>query len=195
MTGLYRREVPVRHRRVLLVLLTGADGLGGFTVCDAAQVSTGTFYPQIARMERHGWVAGTWEQVPAGQRRRPRKFYRLTPYGRLRAAAVLGLEHRDGSPDWPGTGKPAGYRMGKAEKRIVMALLPGAPNADFTLLRWLTGLGRVRFTRALNWLQDGQWITARPGPRRLPCYQLTAEGRMRAPLVLHLTIPAPGGRR
>ena len=38
-----------------------------------------SLYPLLYRMERRGWIDGTWvEQV--GQRRR--RFYRLTPVGR-----------------------------------------------------------------------------------------------------------------
>ncbi len=37
-----------------------------------------SLYPLLYRLERRGWVKGTWE--PAGGRRR--RFYRLTPSGR-----------------------------------------------------------------------------------------------------------------
>ena len=38
-----------------------------------------SLYPMLYRMERRGWIDGTWVEK-AGQRRR--RFYRLTPVGR-----------------------------------------------------------------------------------------------------------------
>jgi PadR family transcriptional regulator PadR len=38
-----------------------------------------SLYPMLYRMERRGWIAGTWIEK-AGQRRR--RYYKLTPAGR-----------------------------------------------------------------------------------------------------------------
>jgi transcriptional regulator len=38
-----------------------------------------SLYPLLYRLERRGWIAGTWVEK-AGQRRR--RYYRLTPSGR-----------------------------------------------------------------------------------------------------------------
>ena len=38
-----------------------------------------SLYPMLYRMERRGWISGTWVEK-AGQRRR--RFYKLTPAGR-----------------------------------------------------------------------------------------------------------------
>jgi transcriptional regulator len=40
-----------------------------------------SLYPLLYRMEKRGWVKGTWEDPPGGRRRR---YYRLTPAGRRR---------------------------------------------------------------------------------------------------------------
>jgi DNA-binding MarR family transcriptional regulator len=85
------RRAARRQRRVLLVLLTGASNLGGYTVCQAAQVGPGTFYPMMDRLERTGWVTGRWEAVPAGEDRPRRRFYSLTLKGQMRARQMLGL--------------------------------------------------------------------------------------------------------
>jgi DNA-binding PadR family transcriptional regulator len=79
-------------RRVLLVLLTGAGKLGGFTITRAAMVNSGTVHVVLAKLERAGWVTSEWDQhgVPATSPRR--RFYELTAYGRARALALLGLE-------------------------------------------------------------------------------------------------------
>jgi DNA-binding PadR family transcriptional regulator len=80
------------HRRVLLVLLTGASRLSGYPISRAGMVGSGHVYVVLARLEREGWVESEWEAgeaLPNGGRRR---FYHLTPYGRTRALKVLGLE-------------------------------------------------------------------------------------------------------
>ena len=40
-----------------------------------------SLYPLLYRMEKRGWVKGTWEGRPGGRRRR---YYRLAPAGRRR---------------------------------------------------------------------------------------------------------------
>lgn len=79
-----------RDRRVLLVLLTGASNLSGYPLSRAAQVGSGSVYITLAKLERQEWVEGEWgEYTPNGGRRR---YYHLTPYGRIRALRALGLE-------------------------------------------------------------------------------------------------------
>jgi hypothetical protein len=78
-----------RDRRVLLVLLSGAVNLGASTIAGAAQVPA--VGPSLTRLEVEGWAASDWSPEVGGHRRR---LYRLTPVGRLRALAALGLEER-----------------------------------------------------------------------------------------------------
>ena len=40
-----------------------------------------SLYPLLYRMEKRGWVKGTWEDPPGGRRRR---YYRLAPAGKRR---------------------------------------------------------------------------------------------------------------
>ncbi|HXR98157.1 MAG TPA: PadR family transcriptional regulator [Terriglobales bacterium] len=47
-----------------------------------------SLYPVLYRLERQGWIAGRWVEMP-GQRRR--RYYRLTPDGRR----VLRQQRRD----------------------------------------------------------------------------------------------------
>lgn len=42
-------------------------------------VDTGSLYPALHRLERHGWVAGTWKMSESRQRVRE---YRITPMGK-----------------------------------------------------------------------------------------------------------------
>lgn len=87
-----RVRVPRSHRRVMLVLLTGAQGLSGYPIGRAAMVGSGSVYLILARLERLGWVSSEWETpnpLPDGHGRR--RFYRLTDEGRRHALEVLGL--------------------------------------------------------------------------------------------------------
>ena len=50
------------------------DGSGG-----VLRFHVASLYPMLYRMERRGWIHGTWVEK-AGQRRR--RYYKLTPAGR-----------------------------------------------------------------------------------------------------------------
>jgi PadR family transcriptional regulator, regulatory protein PadR len=83
-------RVTKRLKRVLLVLLTGAPDLSGYVICRAAGMGSGSIYPELARLERAGWV-DSYREVPDPAGRSPRRFYRLTPEGRAAAFPLLGL--------------------------------------------------------------------------------------------------------
>jgi PadR family transcriptional regulator, regulatory protein PadR len=53
------------------------------TTGDVLQVEHGSLYPALHRLERKGWLAGTWE---VRERNRELKYYRLTPAGRKQLA-------------------------------------------------------------------------------------------------------------
>ena len=86
-----------KNRRVLLVLLSGASNLGGYTICRAAGLSSGTVHPFLARLESVAWVDSTWGPYlgDSGLRRR---LYHLTRKGRIKAEDLLGLEVRAAPP-------------------------------------------------------------------------------------------------
>jgi PadR family transcriptional regulator, regulatory protein PadR len=85
-----------RVRRVLLVLLTGADELSGYPVSHLAGVNSAWVYVILARLERLGWVASEWQQNPPPRQPGRRRFYRLTRQGRAKAIGLLNLEMPDG---------------------------------------------------------------------------------------------------
>jgi PadR family transcriptional regulator PadR len=85
-------RVPRSHRRVLLVLLTGAPGLGGSTVARAAMTGYRRTHLILARLERLGWAESDWECPDLLPDRLRRRFYRLTPEGRRQALKALGLK-------------------------------------------------------------------------------------------------------
>lgn len=51
----------------------------------ALEVTDGTLYPVLYRLERAGYVDVRWETQDRGV---PRKYYRLTPAGRVELAAL-----------------------------------------------------------------------------------------------------------
>lgn len=51
---------------------------------DVLQVETGSLYPALHRLEKHGWVTSEWKQTESNQRA---KYYRLTPSGRKQLAS------------------------------------------------------------------------------------------------------------
>jgi len=46
---------------------------------DVLQVSDGSLYPALYRLEAKGWIAGSWALSEKGKRAR---YYRITPVGR-----------------------------------------------------------------------------------------------------------------
>jgi PadR family transcriptional regulator PadR len=87
----------------------------GLQMCDATGLPSGTVYPIISRLERHGWIESRWED-PAehiAEGRPRRRYYRLTGDGAERARTALarvdqakrpsarlpwsGLPHSDGA--------------------------------------------------------------------------------------------------
>src|ERR1700727_2925821 len=51
---------------------------------EVLQVETGSLYPALQRLEKHGWVTAEWKQTESNQRA---KYYRLTPTGRKQLAS------------------------------------------------------------------------------------------------------------
>jgi PadR family transcriptional regulator, regulatory protein PadR len=63
----------------------------GFDIMDRTDLPSGTVYPALSRLERDGLVRSSWEDLEKahGDRRPPRRYYRITPQGeRVLAAAV-----------------------------------------------------------------------------------------------------------
>ena len=53
---------------------------------DVLQVTQGSLYPALHRLEQQGWLKGTWEETGTG---RQAKVYSLTPAGRRQLAREL----------------------------------------------------------------------------------------------------------
>jgi len=51
---------------------------------EVLQVETGSLYPALQRLEKHGWVTSEWKQSESNQRA---KYYKLTASGRKQLAS------------------------------------------------------------------------------------------------------------
>ena len=55
----------------------------GWTIMKQAKRSGPTVYGILERLEEWGWITGTWEDLSEGESRPRRRYYRLTPNGRV----------------------------------------------------------------------------------------------------------------
>jgi DNA-binding PadR family transcriptional regulator len=54
----------------------------GLEIAQATKLAAGTLYPILMRLEKWGWIEGTWEDIdPKVEGRRPRRYYHLTAQG------------------------------------------------------------------------------------------------------------------
>src|SRR5262244_2894997 len=81
------RELKKGSAELLVLSLVESRGRHGYEIAKLIETrSNGTvrfnvasLYPLLYRLEKRGWIRGTWVEK-AGQRRR--RFYKLTPTGR-----------------------------------------------------------------------------------------------------------------
>jgi DNA-binding PadR family transcriptional regulator len=77
--------------KVLGLLATGiASELSGAEIAKAAQLSSGTLYPILYRLEQCGWLVSRWEVGdPAVLGRPRRRYYRISPEGSRRVQEIV----------------------------------------------------------------------------------------------------------
>lgn len=76
----------------LAVLQALADGHRyGFDIVDHTGLATGTVYPALSSLESRGYAESDWEEeeVAHADRRPPRKYYGVTPAGRVALREAL----------------------------------------------------------------------------------------------------------
>lgn len=62
----------------------------GYDLMKAADIKSGTLYPLLARLEKSGWIASSWEEADAADLGRgKRKYYQLTDKGKSVAISEL----------------------------------------------------------------------------------------------------------
>ncbi|AZG17196.1 PadR family transcriptional regulator [Cupriavidus pauculus] len=76
---------------VLKVFLEHASApIYGYTLMQAAGISSGTLYPLLARFEAEGLLTSAWETSDPAKAGRPRRrLYRMTAHGTRVATEVL----------------------------------------------------------------------------------------------------------
>lgn len=76
-------KMTLSTQKVLRALLDDPGGAHyGLDLCRRTGLMGGTLYPILARLERSGWVTGTWEDIDeASAGRRRRRYYTLTAEG------------------------------------------------------------------------------------------------------------------
>jgi PadR family transcriptional regulator PadR len=90
--------VPGRSLSYVAVSVLHAIAAGvryGFDIMERTDLPSGTVYPALSRLERDGYVRSHWEDpVKAhGDRRPPRRYYRVTPNGERVLADALDRFH------------------------------------------------------------------------------------------------------
>ena len=82
----------------------------GFDIMDRTELPSGTVYPALSRLERDGYLKSQWEDLEKahGDRRPPRRYYRITTEGERALAGALERFHalkplRGGLPARPRT--------------------------------------------------------------------------------------------
>ena len=86
------RELKKGSAELLVLSLTEARARHGYEIAKliesrsngAVRFNVASLYPLLYRLEKRGWISGTWIEKPGERRRR---FYRLTPVGRKVLAA------------------------------------------------------------------------------------------------------------
>jgi PadR family transcriptional regulator, regulatory protein PadR len=91
LSGMFHRELKKGSAELLILSLLESRPRHGYDLCQlieqrsegAVRFKAASMYPLLYRLERRGWIKGSW--VESGGRRR--RFYRLTSEGRRVLAA------------------------------------------------------------------------------------------------------------
>ncbi|MGH7460692.1 MAG: PadR family transcriptional regulator, partial [Longimicrobiales bacterium] len=83
-----QRLTRTTSRALFAFLETPRSWRYGYDLIKAADLSSGTLYPLLARLTDDGWLESRWEEseLPG---RPPRQLYRLTATGRMQARRAL----------------------------------------------------------------------------------------------------------
>ena len=78
------------------------EGRSGAEISKALDLSSGTMYPLLGRLEKNGWVSSEWEVIDQAAAGRPRRrFYKLTGLGQTSANKALAeLQMAPGALQW-----------------------------------------------------------------------------------------------
>jgi PadR family transcriptional regulator, regulatory protein PadR len=76
-------NITTQTLRVLRPFLENPGGeIAGVDVIRSSRLASGTAYPIMLRLERHGLLSSRWEEGDPARLGRPRRrYYTITPYG------------------------------------------------------------------------------------------------------------------
>lgn len=82
---------PLSYAAVSVLHAVASGVRYGFDVMDRTELPSGTVYPALSRLERDGFVRSQWEDLEKahGDRRPPRRYYRITAQGERALADAL----------------------------------------------------------------------------------------------------------
>ena len=82
---------PLSYAAVAVLHAVASGVRYGFDVMDRTELPSGTVYPVLSRLERDGFVKSHWEDLETahGDRRPPRRYYRITAQGERALAEAL----------------------------------------------------------------------------------------------------------
>lgn len=83
-----QRLTRTTTRTLLAFLQAPGTWRYGYDLMKAADLSSGTLYPLLARLADDGWLESRWEESEHPGKP-PRQLYRLTATGRVRAREAL----------------------------------------------------------------------------------------------------------
>jgi PadR family transcriptional regulator, regulatory protein PadR len=73
----------------------------GAEIFGATNVTSGTLYPMLLRLEEAGWLSSEWEDVDPSEAGRPRRrYYSLTGLGQKNAMSALGALQLGSTVSW-----------------------------------------------------------------------------------------------
>ena len=82
-------EIKLSHTAAMILQSLHAGSIYGFSIMERTGLPSGTVYPALRRLERDELIRSEWEKesVALKELRPPRKYYKLTAFGRVTLAA------------------------------------------------------------------------------------------------------------
>ncbi len=78
-------EAKLSHTAAMVLQAVDAGFIYGFSIMEMTGLPSGTVYPAMRRLERDELIRSHWERqsIADAEQRPPRKYYKLTPAGRV----------------------------------------------------------------------------------------------------------------
>jgi len=81
--------VKLSHTSALILQTIRSGYMYGFDIMEATGLPSGTIYPALRRLEKARLIRSDWDSAAAAESQGPpRKYFRVTPEGRIALAAA-----------------------------------------------------------------------------------------------------------